>query len=411
MQNSSGNVLFDGKGLWLLNNTNKDLASTAVWINENGIMFGSGNPGDIDATEGEDGYWTWTTAIGHDGISAKAMATNVLSAFDIRGGTIEIGSGFSVDPNGNLTAVNGNFSGKLSGVNLSGDLQGDENAWLVGCGIKVGEDIDGSPKFKVDTDGNVIMKGTITWGTTSSPVKVQYSVDGESDWHDTLKSDDTFARYSYDGGQEWTGALKIRAVDGKDGADGKDGTDGQPGANGRNGSDADVTFNNVNAALGDLFKDVNGQKTTEITDTYIYGQKIKGGEIYGTKIYAGEGGDAFTEMDGSGLNIYNGASNPKISIGCINKDWAYPYISLGIGGSGSGDTYIPGASIIKYGKGLWIGESLGDPPTLGNYPGGLASMDPIQSDRVGIFINFEENKIISYINGSPTSFSSTAVFG
>jgi hypothetical protein len=78
--------------------------------------------------------------------------------------------------------------------------------------------------FNVDSSGNVTLNGNITWGAANSPVRVQYSVDGATNWHDTYTTGDMFARYSYDGGSTWTNAMKVVAVDGKDGKDGSDAT-------------------------------------------------------------------------------------------------------------------------------------------------------------------------------------------
>lgn len=76
--------------------------------------------------------------------------------------------------------------------------------------------------FFVDTDGrlkikNIDITGSISWGASSSPVKVQYSIDGSTLWHDAFTSGDLFARYSYDGGTTYTGAVRIVGTDGTDG--------------------------------------------------------------------------------------------------------------------------------------------------------------------------------------------------
>ncbi len=158
MQNGTGNVLFDEKGIYLMNAATKETATQAIWMNEQGILFGSGTKGNIDVDTDEDNAWTWTTAIGHDGIIADAMATKVLSAFAIKGGSINIGNGnFYVDSSGNLTAKSGTFSGTLNAPTIKGSVKAkDTDSWIIGCGISVGNNAkEDSGNFYVDTDGNV----------------------------------------------------------------------------------------------------------------------------------------------------------------------------------------------------------------------------------------------------------------
>ncbi len=88
--------------------------------------------------------------------------------------------------------------------------------------------------FYVDATGKIVAKninlaGAITWGAESSPVKVQYSINGSTLWHDTFATGDTFARYSYDGGTTYTSAVKIVGTDGTDGAIGPQGPQGPAG--------------------------------------------------------------------------------------------------------------------------------------------------------------------------------------
>lgn len=135
--------------------------------------------------------------------------------------------------NGTIYANNGVFKGTVEAAKLKGEIEADEedDAWLKGCGIKVGG-TESSPNFLVDRQGNVTMQGNInlssgniTWSSSNSPVKAQYSVNGTSSWHDTFASSDKFARYSYDGGATWTSAVKIVGSDGARGTDGSDGRD------------------------------------------------------------------------------------------------------------------------------------------------------------------------------------------
>lgn len=103
MQSSNGNVLFDSDGLWLLDKPTKAESTKAVWMNETGILFGSGSKGKIDIEQGEDGAWDWTTAIGHDGIVADAIAAGTLSGMNIVGGSLNIGNGaLTANDNGDV---------------------------------------------------------------------------------------------------------------------------------------------------------------------------------------------------------------------------------------------------------------------------------------------------------------------
>ncbi len=448
MKNGTGNVLFDSDGIWLMNASTKDEATAAVWMNEQGIMFGSK----------KNGKWKGSTAIGFEGIVADALASKVLTSVYIRGGNIQIGDenspAFQVDEFGNLTANSGVFKGSLESPTLTGKLYAggtEEDTWIIGAGLSIGgEGILNTPKnanFYVDTSGNVTMKGDITlsgsinlsagkitWSSSNTPVQVQYSGDGINDWHPDFRpntnhpdENDYYARYSYDGGDSWTGAILIQ---GRNGEDGKNGTDGE------DGKDANVDFGEVNAILGNLFTDWKGEAASEITGSYIYSPKIKGGEIYGTNIFSGDGGytDRFagvTQITGKGItvSVYNGDTltdedeydfDPadyvrKIGLGYSSGDYAYPYLVLG---AGSGDTGAKDAGVVaKFGHGIWIGTSdvlsqMGAEPMI---TAGLTT---------GIFIEFPgtyngdtyNGAIYQYIDGKKSKIGSgggtaTAVFG
>lgn len=195
MKGASGNVLFDKDGLWLLNEPTKESATKAIWMNERGIMFGTGTatgnndygPGDVD-----DSGWTFTTAISHDGIIADAIATKTLSSFTIDGGSISIGekvnghAPFEVDTYGNLIATSGTFKGSISATYLY--LPNDDGfTGNIASGGKIQPDYlnlkgitvtDGTNKtFEVDRDGNVTIRGkitmtggSITWGDGTTGV-------------------------------------------------------------------------------------------------------------------------------------------------------------------------------------------------------------------------------------------------
>lgn len=107
---------------------------------------------------------------------------------NITGGRIQIGSKFKVDPDGTMTATNGNFSGKITAT--SGTFKGD----ITGGSININN------KFKVDNKGEM----TATAGTFSGTIQastlygtaiagegglqagekfwVNYNGDDEDDW-------------------------------------------------------------------------------------------------------------------------------------------------------------------------------------------------------------------------------------
>lgn len=166
MQSATGNVLFDSDGIWLLNAAQKELATKAIWMNENGMLFGSGTASTDPANT-----WNWTTAINHDGIVADAIAAGKLSGMEIVGGSLNIGSGtFVVDSNGNLKATSGTFSGTVKGA-IFQDSDGNN---MMSGGKFTGDYLDlsginvGNGNFVVDDSGNVTVKGTIVMGAGSS---------------------------------------------------------------------------------------------------------------------------------------------------------------------------------------------------------------------------------------------------
>lgn len=103
---------------------------------------------------------------------------------------------------------------------------------------------------------NLVLSGNVTWDMENSPVLTQYSSDGYS-WHSTMTSGDMYMQMSFDGGKSWSTTTKVvgdngrDGQDGQDGQDGRDGQDGQDGRDGNDGSDANVTPENVFAALTD----------------------------------------------------------------------------------------------------------------------------------------------------------------
>lgn len=185
------------------------------------------------------------------------------------------------------------------------------------------------------------------------------------------------------------------------------GETGAQGPAGADGSDANVTFKNVNNALALLFKTWNGGTPTTMTDSYIYSPKIKGGEIYGSAIYAGQG-SGYTSMAANGLEVLNANGAKKIALGMEtgseSNKYDTPFLILG---DGTTSKEIDKGLVEKFTNGLWIGTS----SAMGSYS------EP--SIGTGIFIDFVNKAIYKIINGVKTDISSggggattvTAVWG
>lgn len=284
MRSAGGNVMFDSDGIWLLNGTSKAASTKAIWMNNEGILFGTG--GKTPDPGASNSGWKWTTAIGHDGITADALAGKTISGGKLYGGEIHIGPKpgggyyFNVDSKGNVIAETGTFKGTLSSAKISGDLTADNSGgWLRGCGISVGGNYQqGIGNFYVDSNGNVTMKGSInlsggsiTWSSTNTPVQYQFSADRYS-WHSTMFETDLYRRDSLDGGRTWGAPYQFR------------GRDGHNGQNGQNGQDANVTWNNIKSAL----QYADNIQSTFITADSSGAPKIYGGTIYGSQFYGSE---------------------------------------------------------------------------------------------------------------------------
>ena len=185
---------------------------------------------------------------------------------------------FWVKKDGSMRASNGEFSGTITAarvVDLSA-VDDDEYGWIVGCGIAVPS--KERPKFLVDKNGNVTLSGHITWNTEDTPVQYQYSVDGANFWHEVMTDADMYRKDSLDGGQTWSLPYQFRASD---------------------GSDAEVTYENVNAALGDFFSRTFGMTYIDnklISAPTISGGKVYGSQLMGAQIYAGDGGSVMAQI-------------------------------------------------------------------------------------------------------------------
>lgn len=162
MVSGSGNVLFDGDGIWLMDNTSKNTCTKAIWMNSEGILFGSGNKCENPADP--DSGWTWTTAITHGGVIADNIAAGTLSGMTIKGGSLDIGEGdFTVDSDGNLTANKGTFKGTVQGATfktkngthmMNDDYQFNPD-YLSLYGLEIVNEDTGETTFYIDNSGNV----------------------------------------------------------------------------------------------------------------------------------------------------------------------------------------------------------------------------------------------------------------
>lgn len=202
--------------------------------------------------------------------SGKLNACELVGG-SISGATLDIGNGnFTANTNGDVVAR----SMTLTGANIS-------DSTVTGGSLNIGKG-----KFLVDSNGNCTLAGNITWSSAASPVKVQYSVNGSSSWHDAVASNDLYARYSYDGGMTWTSAIKIKGEDGRNGVDGS------------NGSDAFVP-----EYITETYIDSVEIKSPTISGNVVNSAIFNGGEYRTWK--AGVYGGA---MDSTGLHVFNGVT-------------------------------------------------------------------------------------------------------
>jgi len=225
MASSNGNVLFDSDGIWLMDNASKSAATKAVWMNEDGILLGSGSASSDPASN-----FVWQTAITSDGIAAETIAAGTISgvtlaggslkigtnsgatdgyncyidsagnlgigpnssatkkynfyvdssgnvtanSMSITGGSITIGNNFSVDSSGNVRASNGTFSGIIkvsdlqttSGTSMlsSGKIKAD---YLSLAGLSI-TNASGNTVMSFGANGVTLYGGAITWGSDIS---------------------------------------------------------------------------------------------------------------------------------------------------------------------------------------------------------------------------------------------------
>lgn len=339
------------------------------------LDIGTGNVyfrGKVNATSGKIGGFSIESDYLHAGsggnyVALNGSGTNDHSAYAIwAGAEAPANAKFYVKKDGTLYAKDGTFGGTLNAVTLAGALkskENDPNAWLIGCGIKVGgSDPENSPNFMVDQAGNVTMKGSInmsggniTWGSSSSPVRVLYArsylsrptssynsypSSSSSGWHRTLdSSNDYYASYSYDGGSTWGDAIRVQGKDGTNGRDGVDGVDGE------DGSDASVTSRNVFNALtsnGTLFGVFSDSATNKL---YINADYIKAGTIDARSVTLGDD-------DGGGFCVARGNDGTSTTFGAkiYGGDPNYYLIATGAGvrmqGGQNGESFYVSANAV-----------------------------------------------------------------
>jgi hypothetical protein len=71
----------------------------------------------------------------------------------------------------------------------------------------------------ISLGGNITFENasSIIWGN-NAPVKYQFSVDGSTNWHDTMQTTDKYRRDSLDGGTTWGSPYQFVGTDGADGS-------------------------------------------------------------------------------------------------------------------------------------------------------------------------------------------------
>ena len=283
----------------------KDGVASFGLLDDGTAFFGQANSGGRITINGDNG----TISGGNGGTSTNGM-TITLANTDVSGTTkaINVGNGkFYVNYDGTLycegatvggtlTAGSGSHIGPwtVSDTSISLTTTSSKNASFGTSGININDN------FQVDPDGNVTLKGAITWGASSSPTLVlyartalskpdkkysEYSDSSASDWHKNMNtSNDKYASYTYDGGISWTNAIKIVGTDGADGVD---------------ASAKDYLF-----------------------DTYIDFTKVASPMLFGGKIYA----TGIGENDGAAYYIADGVqgrgsnTRPGDLLGWISYD-------------------------------------------------------------------------------------------
>lgn len=237
---------------------------------------------------------------------------------------------FEVDKDGNLYAGNGIFAGELVGVTGTfwGTVQAEDfldanGNSMMNNGKFKGEYLDLMGIHVLNKDGGTVMtidERGVRFGNGFSPVKHQYSTSAKGPWHDSMQPNDRFRRESVDGGETWGNGYQFVGID------------GQP------GDDADVTYDNIKAALQKAAK----TKTSFITADEMGAPTIYGGKIFGGEFYAGTGGNAISKITENGISFYNSKGAQIMVIGRSMADGPI------IGGGGHGETLYFSFSEIDF---------------------------------------------------------------
>lgn len=127
-----------------------------------------------------------------------------------------------------------------------------------------------------------------------------------------------------------------------------------------------------------------------IHSTYIDSTTIKSPTIYGGTLYAGNKYEGYCRMTSSGLNVVSDTGGNICGIGWEPNYYNLPYLVLG---SGVDDAGTNSGMIKKYTHGIWIGDNDSAGASESRWP----------TSGTGIFVDFEENKIYKYINGTKTA--------
>lgn len=127
-----------------------------------------------------------------------------------------------------------------------------------------------------------------------------------------------------------------------------------------------------------------------IKSTYISATEIRSPTIYGATIYAGLRDEGYCKMTASGLNVVSDTGGNICGIGWHPGYYNLPYLVLG---SGVDDVGTDQGLIKKYTHGIWIGDS----------DNIFASNEQVPTSGTGIFVDFVENKVYKYTNGTKTA--------
>lgn len=348
-------VRFDRFGIYGVKNAD------AGWVAEN-----------IDDVQSKANFaltWEGLKVQGEDNVVAKIgkEGSNIINITD---GTKSI---LSVSNKGNLT-----ISGSINGSNISSstitgstftnthgtfsvDWEGNiKGAKITGGTIGIGGTA-GAPNFAVDENGNVTLKGNITWGnngpkervtiyynsdSSTAPGKPEYNGTGNLpsengiSWTKTPTGVSSSNKYEYISYQDLSGGNYV-----------KDGWStpalwAKYGQNGSNGSDASVTWYNIWSALSAL--------NTNLKDG-IYRVRDSSGSYIGINASAIRTGALIVGSDANDQNaiFYANIANEEVKI----AGWQVSKTALYTGDNASSPSVYLGSEVIN---GQKIGQTMRD---------------------------------------------------